>query len=61
MDLSSNPLGWGDKEENNHHPSCFVKKSAMNNQPTLVNAIRQAAANVEICQSQPQPLEETKW
>ena len=60
VDLSSNPLGWEDKEEeNNSHPSCFVKKSTMNNLPTLVDAIRQAAASVEIRRSQPQPREET--
>lgn len=57
VDLSSNPFGWNNDEENyedsNNHcnNNSFVTKATMSNLQSLASAIRQAASNIIISRS----------
>lgn len=62
VDLSSNPFGWNNDEENyedsnNCNNNSFVTKATMSNLQSLASAIRQAASNIIISRSKDEAVD----
>ncbi len=57
VDLSSNPFGWNDEDNNNCNNNSFVTKATMSNLQSLASAIRQAASNIIISRSKDEAID----
>ena len=60
VDLSSNPFGWNDEDNNNCNNNSFVKKATMSNLQSLASAIRQAASNVIISRRKDEAVDDIR-